>query len=248
MHSEGDLRCSVEQAEHLFTIMRLLGKEVEFVRFPRRGPRAVAFRRAGAPRAALRGAARLVRPLPQALVARRAPRRGASRCTRATRGPELRAGPDTASLTCGRPLRVLQEAEEPILERLAPFRRVEVVRQRRARPGRRGRARATGRRPRRARAGHVARPRAPPRDRARARGRPPTRRSPRPSPRRPRRAAPRAGRATPRASTGRYGRIARELREQAAAPRRLGDRADRRLGAPRARVDPRRRRATSPAS
>jgi dipeptidyl aminopeptidase/acylaminoacyl peptidase len=37
MHSEGDLRCSVEQAEHLFIIMRLLGKEVEFVRFPGEG-------------------------------------------------------------------------------------------------------------------------------------------------------------------------------------------------------------------
>ena len=33
LHSEGDLRCSVEQAEHLFIILRLLGKEVEFVRF-----------------------------------------------------------------------------------------------------------------------------------------------------------------------------------------------------------------------
>jgi dipeptidyl aminopeptidase/acylaminoacyl peptidase len=33
LHSEGDLRCSVEQAEHLFVVMRLLGKEVEFVRF-----------------------------------------------------------------------------------------------------------------------------------------------------------------------------------------------------------------------
>jgi dipeptidyl aminopeptidase/acylaminoacyl peptidase len=33
LHSEGDLRCSVEQAEHLFIVMRLLGKEVEFVRF-----------------------------------------------------------------------------------------------------------------------------------------------------------------------------------------------------------------------
>ena len=37
MHSEGDLRCSVEQAEQMFTIMRLLGKEVEFVRFPGEG-------------------------------------------------------------------------------------------------------------------------------------------------------------------------------------------------------------------
>ena len=37
MHAEGDLRCSVEQAEHLFTVMRLLGKEVEFVRFSGEG-------------------------------------------------------------------------------------------------------------------------------------------------------------------------------------------------------------------
>jgi len=34
LHAEGDLRCDVEQAEHLFITMRLLGKEVEFVRFP----------------------------------------------------------------------------------------------------------------------------------------------------------------------------------------------------------------------
>ena len=34
LHSENDLRCDVEQAEHLFTILRLLRREVEFVRFP----------------------------------------------------------------------------------------------------------------------------------------------------------------------------------------------------------------------
>jgi dipeptidyl aminopeptidase/acylaminoacyl peptidase len=34
VHSDDDLRAPVEQAEHLFTILRLLGKEVEFVRFP----------------------------------------------------------------------------------------------------------------------------------------------------------------------------------------------------------------------
>jgi dipeptidyl aminopeptidase/acylaminoacyl peptidase len=34
VHSEEDLRAPVEQAEHLFTILRLLGKEVEFLRFP----------------------------------------------------------------------------------------------------------------------------------------------------------------------------------------------------------------------
>jgi dipeptidyl aminopeptidase/acylaminoacyl peptidase len=34
LHSENDLRCNIEQAEHLFTILRLLDREVEFVRFP----------------------------------------------------------------------------------------------------------------------------------------------------------------------------------------------------------------------
>ncbi len=34
LHSENDLRCNVEQGEHLFTELRLLGKEVEMVRFP----------------------------------------------------------------------------------------------------------------------------------------------------------------------------------------------------------------------
>lgn len=34
LHSEDDLRCNIEQGEHLFTELRLLGKEVEMVRFP----------------------------------------------------------------------------------------------------------------------------------------------------------------------------------------------------------------------
>ena len=34
LHSENDLRCDIEQAEHLFTMLRLLKREVEFVRFP----------------------------------------------------------------------------------------------------------------------------------------------------------------------------------------------------------------------
>jgi dipeptidyl aminopeptidase/acylaminoacyl peptidase len=34
MHSENDLRCSVEQAEHLFITLRLARKDVELVRFP----------------------------------------------------------------------------------------------------------------------------------------------------------------------------------------------------------------------
>lgn len=37
VHSENDLRCNVEQAEHLFTLLRLLGKEVELLRFPAEG-------------------------------------------------------------------------------------------------------------------------------------------------------------------------------------------------------------------
>jgi dipeptidyl aminopeptidase/acylaminoacyl peptidase len=34
VHSENDLRCNIEQGEHLFTLLRLLGKEVEMLRFP----------------------------------------------------------------------------------------------------------------------------------------------------------------------------------------------------------------------
>ena len=34
LHSENDLRCNIEQGEHLFTLLRLLGKEVEMLRFP----------------------------------------------------------------------------------------------------------------------------------------------------------------------------------------------------------------------
>lgn len=37
LHSEGDLRCNIEQGEHLFTLLRLLGKTVEMLRFPAEG-------------------------------------------------------------------------------------------------------------------------------------------------------------------------------------------------------------------
>ena len=37
LHSEDDLRCNVEQAEHLFSILRLLKRDVELVRFPAEG-------------------------------------------------------------------------------------------------------------------------------------------------------------------------------------------------------------------
>ncbi len=34
LHSEHDLRCNVEQGEHLFNLLRVLGKETEMLRFP----------------------------------------------------------------------------------------------------------------------------------------------------------------------------------------------------------------------
>jgi len=34
VHSDSDLRCNVEQGEHLFTLLRLLDKDVEMLRFP----------------------------------------------------------------------------------------------------------------------------------------------------------------------------------------------------------------------
>lgn len=37
LHSENDLRCPIEQAEQLFTILRLRKQDVEFVRFPAEG-------------------------------------------------------------------------------------------------------------------------------------------------------------------------------------------------------------------
>lgn len=37
LHSENDLRCPIEQAEQLFTVLRLLKRDVEFVRFPGEG-------------------------------------------------------------------------------------------------------------------------------------------------------------------------------------------------------------------
>jgi len=37
VHSENDLRCDIEQGEHLFTLLRLQGKEVEMLRFPGEG-------------------------------------------------------------------------------------------------------------------------------------------------------------------------------------------------------------------
>ena len=65
IHSENDLRCTIEQAEALFTTLRLMKKEVELVRFPGESHELTRSGNPGAPRAALRAAARLVRPLPE---------------------------------------------------------------------------------------------------------------------------------------------------------------------------------------
>jgi len=35
LHSEGDMRCNIEQAEQVFSALRTLGRKVKFVRFPR---------------------------------------------------------------------------------------------------------------------------------------------------------------------------------------------------------------------
>ena len=47
LHSENDLRCPIEQAEQLFTVLRLLRRDVEFVRFPAEGHE---LSRSGSPR------------------------------------------------------------------------------------------------------------------------------------------------------------------------------------------------------
>ena len=66
VHSENDLRCNIEQGEHLFTLLRLLGKEVEMLRFPAESHELSRSGSPDPPRAAVRGDPRVVRPLPRA--------------------------------------------------------------------------------------------------------------------------------------------------------------------------------------
>jgi dipeptidyl aminopeptidase/acylaminoacyl peptidase len=47
LHSENDLRCHIEQADQLFVALRLLGRPVEYWRFPEEGHE---LSRAGSPR------------------------------------------------------------------------------------------------------------------------------------------------------------------------------------------------------
>jgi dipeptidyl aminopeptidase/acylaminoacyl peptidase len=47
LHSEDDLRCPVEQADQLFVSLRMLGRDVEYHRFPGEGHE---LSRSGSPR------------------------------------------------------------------------------------------------------------------------------------------------------------------------------------------------------
>ena len=47
IHSEQDLRCAIEQGEYLFTLLRLMGRETEMLRFPAEGHE---LSRSGSPR------------------------------------------------------------------------------------------------------------------------------------------------------------------------------------------------------
>ena len=65
VHSENDWRCPIEQAEDLYTRLRLLGRDVEFVRFPGEGHE---LSRSGAPKhrvAATRDHPRVLRTSPE---------------------------------------------------------------------------------------------------------------------------------------------------------------------------------------
>src|SRR5207244_3822290 len=63
MHSETDLRCAIEQAEHIFMTLACWGKGGRARALPGREPRADALGIARPSRDALRDPARLVRPL-----------------------------------------------------------------------------------------------------------------------------------------------------------------------------------------
>ena len=68
LHSENDLRCPIEQGEHLFNLLRLLRKDVEMVRFPAESHELSRCGLAAAPRHALRDDSRMVRSSPEVTV------------------------------------------------------------------------------------------------------------------------------------------------------------------------------------
>ena len=85
LHSENDLRCNIEQGEQLFNLLRLIGKDVEMLRFPAESHELSRSGSPDAPRAAVRGDPRVVRALP---LARRLVRhRPAGRCRRSAARP-----------------------------------------------------------------------------------------------------------------------------------------------------------------
>ena len=68
LHSEDDLRCPINQGEQLFTVLRALRREVEFVRFPGESHELTRSGKPDAPGAALRAGAGLARPVPAGLA------------------------------------------------------------------------------------------------------------------------------------------------------------------------------------
>ena len=68
LHSEDDLRCPINQGEQLFTVLRALRREVEFVRFPGESHELTRSGSPDAPGAALRAGAGLARPVPAGLA------------------------------------------------------------------------------------------------------------------------------------------------------------------------------------
>ena len=87
LHSEQDLRCNIEQAEQLFTTLRLLKRDVELVRFPAESHELT---RSGNPAHRVQRfelAARVVRPLPQVVRLGRTSGHLPAAMSRAQRGP-----------------------------------------------------------------------------------------------------------------------------------------------------------------
>ena len=91
IHSEDDLRCPINQAEELFVALRLLGKEVEFHRFPAESHE---LSRSGSPihrvqrmEIILEFFGRHLRPAADEVAAARAARRGRARAAGLTVSP-----------------------------------------------------------------------------------------------------------------------------------------------------------------
>ena len=103
LHSEEDLRCPVEQAEHLFVTLRLLKRPVEFVRFPAESHELT---RSGSPLHRVQRfetRRRVVRPLPQRLRRGSAGGAGARRAGAGGARRERAGGRNALRRAAGRP-------------------------------------------------------------------------------------------------------------------------------------------------